>query len=116
MNVSELQKINEIKTVLASEDTLAEEIEIIAVSELMSDILTMDHDNMLLITALCTDQALRTADIMGAVAVIISKGKQVTDSMVKIAEECDIALFATDLCNFELCSYLVTNNIIPKKS
>ncbi len=113
MNVSELQYIDALTTVYASKEVLAEEIEVIAVSELMSDILTMDHDNMLLITALCTDQAIRTADIMGAVSVIISKGKQITDSMKRIAVECDIALFSTDLRNFELCSHLVTNNIVP---
>jgi len=116
MNVSELQNISMIKTVRASEEVLTEEIEVIAVSELMSDILTMDHDNMLLITALCTDQALRTADIMGAVAVIISKDKQITDSMITIAEECDIALFSTELRNFELCSQLIMNNLTPKRS
>ncbi len=114
MNVSELQKVDAINTVIASEEVLSDQYEVIAVSELMSDILTMDHDNMLLITALCTDQAIRTADIMGAVAVIVSKDKQITESMKTIARECDIALFSTELCNFELCSLLISSNLTPR--
>ncbi len=113
MNISKLQSIDKIQTVVASEMIHSDQFEAIAVSELMSDILTLDHDNMLIITALCTDQTIRTADIMGAVAVIISKGKQITESMITIARQSDITLLSTELGNFELCSLLIANNLTP---
>ena len=78
----------------------------IVISDLMSDVLTCEYDNMLLITGLCTDQALRTADIVGAAAIVVSSGKKITPAMISIAEEADIPLFTTHLRNFELAAAL----------
>lgn len=94
-------------------DVAHEEIHEVAVSELMSDVLTMEHDNLLLVTGLCTDQAIRTADIMGAVAIIVTQGKQVTDSMKNIAEDSGMALFCTELQNFDVCQVLCGTGEFP---
>ncbi len=106
MRIRDLATYTDFIPLIPFEDFADVEIHEAAVSELMSDVLTMEHDNLLLITGLCTDQAIRTADIMGAVAVIITQGKQVSAGMIRIAEESGIALFRTDLQNFNVCQIL----------
>lgn len=106
MIVKELLEFSGILSLNSIDEVADEKINEVAVSELMSDVLTMEHENMLLITGLCTDQAIRTADIMGAVAIIVTQGKQVTDTMLKIANESGMALFRTDLQNFDVCQLL----------
>ncbi len=104
MIVADIESFPAIRTEYLSESIAKEEIEDVVISDLMSDVLTMDTENMLLITGLCTDQAIRTADIIGAVAVIISYNKKVTASMIAIAKECDIAIFSTAELHFKVCS------------
>jgi len=113
MRVQDLANYQEFSPLISFEECADVEIHEAAVSELMSDVLTMEHDNLLLITGLCTDQAIRTADIMGAVAIIITQGKQVTPSMIRIAEESGIALFRTDLQNFSVCQLLCGSGEFP---
>lgn len=113
MLVKDLLSFSEITPVMVTDDSAGLEIHDAAVSELMSDVLTMEHDNLLLITGLCTDQAIRTADIMGAVAVIITQGKHVSESMKKIAHESGISLFKTDLQNFSMCQLLCGSGKFP---
>ena len=84
-----------------------EKIERIIVSELMSDVLTEDDGgNTILVTGLCTEQAIRTASMVDALAVIITTGKKVTPAMLKIAKDADISLFTAKLRNYEVCKLL----------
>ena len=114
MLVKELQKFSMLTTLSMNDEIAEEPIEEVAVSELMSDVLTMEHENLLLVTGLCTDQAIRTAEIMGAVAVLITQGKKVTDTMRSIAEESGMALFSTSLQNFEMCQILCESKAFSK--
>lgn len=109
MIISQLAQDSTLICECISASIRGEEVEGIVVSELMSDVLTLECDNLLLISSLCTDQVIRTADIVGAVAIIISSDKNVTDSMKSLAEEADIALFSTRLRNFALCQHILEN-------
>ncbi len=106
MIVKDLQMFSDLTTLYIDDRIELESINEVAVSELMSDVLTMEHDNLLLVTGLCTDQAIRTADIMGAVAVVVTQNKRVTGSMLAIAKDSGMGLFATDLQNFDMCQKL----------
>lgn len=109
MIISQLAQDENLTCECVSASVRGEEVEGIIVSELMSDVLTLECDNLLLISGLCTDQVIRTADIVGAVAIIISSDKKVPDSMKSLAEEADIALFSTSMRNFALCQHLLEN-------
>lgn len=88
-------------------DMLNEKVEKIIVSELMSDVLTDDDaGNVVLVTGLCTEQAIRTADMIDAPAVIVTTGKKITAPMLKIAKEAGISLFSTKLRNYDVCKLL----------
>ncbi|MGM0462374.1 MAG: hypothetical protein ACQEQ4_08155 [Fibrobacterota bacterium] len=107
MNVKDLYDIKILTSFFPVPAEIREEkIDGVIVSELMSDVLTIDHDNLLLITSLCSEQALTTAHIIGAVAVIISSGKEVSPRIIALARESEIALFTTSLRNFDISVFL----------
>ncbi len=72
-------------------------------SDLMSDVLMSDRDDMLLITSLSTEQSIRSADMVGAEAVVIANQKTVTEGMIELAKEQGIALLRTPLPKYESC-------------
>jgi len=72
-------------------------------SDLMSDVLMSDRDDMLLVTSLSTEQSIRSADMVGAAAVVVANNKTVTEGMVELAQEQGIALLRTHLPKYESC-------------
>ncbi|MBN2164149.1 MAG: hypothetical protein JXR25_05430 [Pontiellaceae bacterium] len=79
------------------------QIETVFASDLMSDVLMSDRDNMLLITSLSTEQAVRSASIVGSEALMIANSKTVTAGMIELAKDQDIALFVTRFPKYESC-------------
>ncbi len=78
-------------------------IETVFASDLMSDVLMSDRDELLLITSLSTEQSIRSAGIVGSEAVVIANNKTVTEGMIALAKEQDIALFCTRFPKYESC-------------
>ena len=72
-------------------------------SDLMSDVLMSDRDEMLLITSLSTEQSIRSAGIVGSEAVIVANHKTVTAGMIELAQDLDIALLCTAFPKYESC-------------
>lgn len=106
MILNDLCELKEFEQTALS-NSLNEKIERVIVSELMSDVLTDDDiGNVILITGLCTEQAIRTANMIDALAVVITTGKKITAPMLKIAKDAGISLFSTKLRNYEVCKLL----------
>jgi predicted transcriptional regulator len=78
-------------------------IDTIYASDLMSDVLMSDRDEMLLITSLSTEQAIRSASIVASEAVVIANGKTVTDGMIELAKEQGVVLLCTPFPKYECC-------------
>ncbi len=77
------------------------ELSNIVVSDLMSDVLVVDKENILLVSALSSTQVLRTADNVGAVGVLISNGKPIQIGMGKLAQELGLTLLKTNLPTYD---------------
>ena len=75
----------------------------VAASDLMSDLLVADRHGHLLVTSLASDQAVRTADIVGAAGLVVVNGKNLPATMVSLAKELDLTLLRTSLRMFEAC-------------
>lgn len=75
-------------------------------SGLMSDVLTTDMEEILLVTGLTTPQVVRTADMVEANAIILTNGKNVPEDTVALARELKITLLWTSYYNFEACVLL----------
>lgn len=75
----------------------------ILAGDLMSDILVSVETEALLVTSLATEQTIRSADIVGAPAVLLANDKLPTLAMKTLAQTCGITLLATPLPMFESC-------------
>ena len=78
----------------------------ISAGDMMSEVLVSDEENRILVTALTTDQVIRTADIVEAIGIILINGKQPQNSMRNLASESDMTLLSTGLSMFEVCIVL----------
>lgn len=72
-------------------------------SDLISDILIADGEHILLVTSLLSDQVLRTADVIGAAAVVLVNRRHIPASLGKAAARQSLPLFHTSLPKFEAC-------------
>lgn len=72
-------------------------------SDLISDILVTEGESILLLTSLLSDQVLRTADVIGAVAVVLVNHKHIPAALGKTAAKQGLPLFHTSLPKFESC-------------
>src|SRR5574344_1172341 len=75
-------------------------------SDLMSDVLTLNAENILLITGLCNIQTIRTAEMANIEVILFARGKQVSEDMVQEAKENDIVLLQSNYSVFK-CSALL---------
>lgn len=78
----------------------------VVVSDLMSDVLLVDNDDILLITSLASDQVLRTAQIVGAMGVVVANGKPLPSTMPEVARSLGIPLATSPLPKYEICTLL----------
>ncbi|ACM23412.1 MULTISPECIES: DRTGG domain-containing protein [Thermotoga] len=89
------------------------EIEKAVATDLMSDVLAFAEPGVLLITGLHSPQAVRTAMVVGIPAVLFVRKKDIPENIVKLAEECNIAVLATNLSMFETCGRLFLKGLKP---
>ncbi|MDX9868313.1 MAG: hypothetical protein RBT78_10340 [Kiritimatiellia bacterium] len=89
--------------VLVKGEGMGKTIRHVVASDLMSDVLLVDEEDMLLLTSLASDQVLRTAQIVGAVGVVVVNGKPLPTSMVNVAHDLGMALAISPLTKYEAC-------------
>ena len=69
----------------------------VVASDLMSDVLLFDADDALILTSLASDQAIRTAHIVGAMGVAVHNAKPLSETMIKVANDLHIPLVSSPL-------------------
>ncbi|MCD6111960.1 MAG: hypothetical protein J7J86_01685 [Bacteroidales bacterium] len=82
-------------------------------SDLMSDVLTIDKDNLLLITGLSNLQTIRTAEMSDIFAIIFARNKEITEEMKKLAEDNNMVLLKCKYSMFKTSGILYKNGINP---
>jgi predicted transcriptional regulator len=80
-------------------------------SDLMSDVLTLDEENILLITGLANLQLVRTAEMADIHAVLLARGKQATPEMVELAKENGLILMETPYSIYKASGILYSNGL-----
>lgn len=75
----------------------------VVASDLMSDVLVADFDDVIIVTSLASEQTVRTADIVGARGVLLVNDKLPQPAMKVLAEQQDLTLLSTPLSMFEAC-------------
>lgn len=75
----------------------------VVASDLMSEVLVEDEENLLLITSLNSEQVLNTANIVEASCIMLVNGKTPQAPMIKMAQNFGISLLSTKMPMFEAC-------------
>lgn len=75
----------------------------VVANDLMSDVLLNDAEDILLLTSLASDQAIRTANIVGAMAVVVHNAKPIPQTMCQVADALGIPLVSSPLSKYDSC-------------
>ena len=101
MNISDIVKTLEGKLVAGGESD--RKVGTVVANDLMSDVLLNDGDDILLLTSLASDQAIRTANIVGAMAVVVHNAKPLPQTMCQVADTLGIPLISSPLSKYGSC-------------
>ena len=69
-------------------------------SDLMSDVLAYCNDESILITGLCNNQVVRTAEMLDLRAIVFVRGKKPTEEVIELARENNITMIASNYSLF----------------
>ena len=100
-------------TVLCGEESLDREVHLGFASDLMSDVLTLLEDDILLITGLSNNQAIRTAEMSDIMQILFVRNKKPTKTMVDLAREHGITIITTPYSMFRSSGLLFSNGLKP---
>lgn len=105
MKLSEIARILE-SDFLTGESKKDMELNFCRGCDLMSDVLSAFAEGSVFLTGLVTVQAVRTASISGAGAIVFVRNKKPSADIVALAREEDIPLLVTPLTMFVSCGRL----------
>ena len=111
MKISEIATLTNARIVSDSNDD--RNVERAFSSDLMSDVLTLDDDNILLITGLANIQLIRTAEMADIEVVLLARGKQATADMVQLANENGLVIMETPFSLFRASGVLYAKGLKP---
>lgn len=112
MKILHIQELTE-AAVVCGGDYLEQEASRAFASDLMSDVLTVDCAEVLLITGLCNLQTIRTAEMADVTFILFVRGKKVTPEMVALAEENHMVLMETGYSMFRTVGELYNAGLKP---
>jgi len=99
--------------VACGHDQLDREVDYACASDLMSDVLTLDMSNILLITGLINLQAIRTAEMSDTQSILFVRNKKVPADMIKLAGENNIVVMEYRGSMFHAAGELFNAGIKP---
>lgn len=112
MKIQQIQELTE-AVVACGNDKLNHEVQCAFASDLMSDVLTLDCNEILLITGLCNLQTIRTAEMADVSCILFVRGKKVTPDMLQLASENNMILLETDHSMYHTAGELYCSGLVP---
>ena len=82
-------------------------------SDLMSDVLTLDTDNLLLITGMCNLQTIRTAEMAEIRFIVFVRNKKASTAMIELAKEHGICILESPFTMFKASGLLFMSGLKP---
>ncbi|MGH0052426.1 MAG: DRTGG domain-containing protein [Sphaerochaetaceae bacterium] len=98
---------------ICGESHLEDEIARGFASDLMSDVLTILEDDILLITGLSNNQAIRTAEMSDIRNILLVRNKKPSQGMIDMAQELNISLSYTSYSLFKASALLYQKGLKP---
>lgn len=106
MELKEILRLIKGRLLYETEGILEREYEYAVASDLMSNVMLDTVDDSILITSLVNPQVIRASEMMNITCIIITCGNTVTDTMMELAENRNIALVETEDTTFTVCGKL----------
>jgi predicted transcriptional regulator len=110
MTLKEIKEILQAE-IICGEDLLDIEIQFAGGADLMSDALAFGEPGLLLLTGLTNSQSVRTADIIGAKAIVYVRGKKPGKDVIEFAQSKKIPLLSTKFMMFTACGHLFSHSL-----
>jgi predicted transcriptional regulator len=105
MTIKEISKIIDGK-VICCEEKLSTCVEYAFSSDLMSDVLTVEKENLVLITGLANLQTIRTSEMSDITCIIFARDKKIGKEMISLAEENEMILIESPHSVFHISGEL----------
>ena len=99
--------------IICCEDKENTNVEYAFSSDLMSDVLTVEKENMVLITGLTNLQTVRTSEMSDINCIIIARAKKVNSDIISLARENNIVLIESPYSVFRISGELYKAGIKP---
>jgi predicted transcriptional regulator len=99
--------------VVCGDSHLDDEVEYAFASDLMSDVLTIDKSNFLLISGMVNIQAIRTAEMSDTQSVLFVRNKKVSKEMEEIAKQNDMVIMEYSGSMFRASGILYSAGLKP---
>lgn len=112
MNVQEIIALTNARVVAGNGASTGEILRAYS-SDLMSDVLTLDTDQLLLISGLANVQLIRTAEMAEITAVLLVRGKKTTPDMIDMADKAGLVILESPFSLFRASGVLFTNGLCP---
>ena len=111
----ELARIVEIVNgrVICGEEKLKRTVKYGFSSDLMSDVLTINIEELILLTGLTNPQTIRTAEMADIEFILFVRDKKITPEMIKLARENDMVLIITGYSLFRTSGLLYNAGLKP---
>ena len=110
MKIQRIQELTDASIVCGSEKQ-ENDVQCAFASDLMSDVLTLDCGDVLLVTGLCNLQTIRTAEMAEVSYILFVRGKKVTPDMLELAR--DMVLLETDHSMYHTVGELYSAGLLP---
>lgn len=82
--------------ILVGETFLDREVKYAFGSDLMSDVLAYTEEDTVLLTGLCNNQVIRTAEMLDLKSIVFVRGKRPSEDIIEMAKEDDILILRTE--------------------
>jgi len=112
VKISEIIELTE-SLLVAGDPGKSTDIERAFSSDLMSDVLTLDDHQIILITGLANVQLIRTVEIADVPVVLLCRNKKASPEMIDLANEIGIVLLETPYSIFRSSGILYQNGLKP---
>lgn len=99
--------------ILCGHQRISDEISNAFSSDLMSDVLTLDAENILLLTGLANVQIIRTAEVAEIHYLVIVRNKKVSDNIIELAKAHNMVLLESPYSMFKASGILYSNGLKP---
>ena len=99
--------------IVCGESRLEEDFKYAFSSDLMSDVLTLEEHNPIILSGLCNIQTIRTCEMGNLSVIIFVRKKKPSPDMIELAEDNDMVLMECDYSMFKASGILYQNGMEP---